>query len=49
MLPNIDDSLMGYHEDYCFGYTYEDGGGTYLFGWCDGVVVKIVNANNGRD
>jgi hypothetical protein len=44
IMPNIDDSLIGYHVYYCFEYTDDDGDGTYL-GWCDGVVVKIINAN----
>jgi hypothetical protein len=45
-MPNIDDSPIGYHVDCCFEYnTFEDGGETYLFCWCDGVVVKIFNAN----
>ena len=41
-MPDVDESLVGYHIDYCFEYFDEDGDGTYL-GWCDGVVQKIVD------
>ena len=42
-MPPVDDSLVGYHIDYCFEYHDDEGDGTYL-GWCDGVVQKINNA-----
>ena len=43
IMPSVNDSLIGYHIDYCFEYNNDEGDGAYL-GLLDGVVQKIINA-----
>ena len=41
-MPKVDETLVGFRIEYCFSYLDQDGGEFY--GWCDGVVERIVNA-----
>lgn len=40
--PGIDESLIGFHIEFCFTYVEDDG--STSDDWCDGIVQKIVNA-----
>ena len=41
IMPEIDDSLVGFNIEYCFTYDEEDG--SQYLSWVDGYVIKIIN------
>ena len=41
-MPAVDETLVGYGIEYCFSYL-DDDGGDYC-AWCEGEVIRIVNA-----
>ena len=41
-MPAVDENLVGFGIEYCFSYLDDDG--SEYYGWCEGVVSRIVNA-----